>query len=210
LGESVHWHTWLKYSHLVRKSQIAIEYSYRLRCRIPGKWVFWVHVSNAAKAEQAYRDIATKVDLPGHDDPKVNILRLVLNWLSDEQNGTWLMILDNADDSGVFIDQNTSNPSYRSDSVYPGPCLMNFVPQVAHGAVLITSRNRTAAYALVGDYENIIKVDPLDKDKSLDLMKSKLKVDTVMEEDAKSLLKALEYVPLAITQACAYIKELNP
>jgi hypothetical protein len=63
---------------------------------------------------------------------------------------------------------------------------------------------------LVGDYENIIKVDPLDEDKSLDLMKAKLSVDAVMEDDAKNLLKVLEYVPLAITQASAYIRENAP
>src|SRR5947209_464878 len=193
-----------------RKSQIAIEYSYRVRCRTPEKWVFWVHASSAARVEQAYREIATKVNLPGCDDPKVNILRLVLNWLSDEQNGTWLMILDNADDSDVFFDQTTSNPVYRGNLVYSDPCLINFVPPAPHGTVLVTSRNRTAAYALVGDYENIIKVDPLDEDKSLDLMKAKLSVGAMMEEDAKNLLKVLEYIPLAITQACAYIRETSP
>src|SRR5947209_5150110 len=177
-----------------RKSQIAIEYSYRVRCRTPEKWVFWVHASSAARVEQAYREIATKVNLPGCDDPKVNILRLVLNWLSDEQNGTWLMILDNADDSDVFFDQTTSNPVYRGNLVYSDPRLINFVPPAPHGTVLVTSRNRTAAYALVGDYENIIKVDPLDEGKSLDLMKAKLSVGAMMEEDAKNLLKVLEYI----------------
>ncbi len=90
------------------------------------------------------------------------------------------------------------------------PSLITYVPQVSHGTILVTSRNRTAAFELVGDYENIIKLDPLDEDKSLDLMKAKLSVDAVMEEDAKNLLKALEYVPLAITQASAYIRENAP
>ena len=181
-----------------------------MRCQTPEKWVFWVHASNAARVEQTYREIATKVNLPGCDDPKVNILRLVFNWLSDEQNSTWLMILDNADDSGVFFDQNTSSPVYRGDLVSSGPRLINFVPPAPHGTVLVTSRNRTAAYELVGDYENIIKVDPLDEDKSLDLMKAKLPAGAMTEADAKSVLKVLDYIPLAITQACAYIRETAP
>jgi tetratricopeptide (TPR) repeat protein len=120
------------------------------------------------------------------------------------------MILDNADNSYIFFDRNTSKLDYGSDSGYSTTRLINFIPQVPHGTILVTSRNRTAAYALVGDYENIIKVDPLDEDKSLDLMKAKLSVDAVMEDDAKNLLKALEYVPLAITQASAYIRENAP
>lgn len=54
---------------------------------MPHTWVLWVHASNAARFTQAYRNIATKVDLPGRDDPKVDILRLVYDWLYDERNG---------------------------------------------------------------------------------------------------------------------------
>jgi hypothetical protein len=75
-----------------RKSQIAIEYSYILKARNPYRWIFWVHASSAARFEQAYREIATKVNIPGHDDPKANILRLVFDWLQDERNGRWFMI----------------------------------------------------------------------------------------------------------------------
>lgn len=65
-------------------------------------WVFWIHASNAFRFEQAYKDIAAKVELPERNDPKADILRLVYNWLCDERNGRWLMIWDNADDSDVF------------------------------------------------------------------------------------------------------------
>lgn len=80
-------------SPVYSKSEIAIEYAYRLKESAPDIWVFWVHASNAARFEQAYRDIAAKVDLPGRDDPKMDILRLLLNWLCDERNGRWLMNL---------------------------------------------------------------------------------------------------------------------
>lgn len=80
-------------SPVYSKSEIAIEYAYRLKESAPDIWVFWVHASNAARFEQAYRDIAAKVDLPGRDDPKTDILRLVCNWLCDEKNGRWLMNL---------------------------------------------------------------------------------------------------------------------
>ena len=84
------------------KSQIAIEYSYRLREKDPETWVFWVHASNNVRFEQAYKSIAATLHLPSWDDPKTDILGLVSRWLSDTNNGRWLMILDNADDIDVF------------------------------------------------------------------------------------------------------------
>ncbi|KAJ5878253.1 hypothetical protein N7455_001718 [Penicillium solitum] len=84
----------------VRKTQTAIEYSYRVRESTPDMWVFWIHASNAARLEQGYQQIAAAAEVPGRDDPKMNILQLVYQWLCDARNGRWLMVLDNADDDG--------------------------------------------------------------------------------------------------------------
>ena len=48
--------------------------------------------------------IADRIKLPQRDEPTANILQLVSNWLCDEANGRWTMILDNADDPTVFSD----------------------------------------------------------------------------------------------------------
>ncbi|KAE8552519.1 hypothetical protein EYB25_003897 [Talaromyces marneffei] len=64
---------------VLRKTQIAIEYSYRLQ------------------------QIATVAEIPGWDNPKANILQLVYQWLCDESNGRWMMMLDNADDDQIFF-----------------------------------------------------------------------------------------------------------
>lgn len=65
--------------------------------------VFWIHASTKIRFEQAYQEIADRLELPGRDNPKVNVLRLVYNWLSSKANGQWLMILDNVDDGSVFF-----------------------------------------------------------------------------------------------------------
>src|SRR4051794_36389173 len=91
---------------MVRKSQIVIEYAYRVRDSALRTSVFWIHASNAARFEQGYREIANEVELPARDDPRSDILRLVSEWLSDEQNGRWLIILDNADDDNVLFGLN--------------------------------------------------------------------------------------------------------
>jgi hypothetical protein len=44
-------------------------------------------------------DIADRLELRERNDPKLDVLRLVSNWLCDETNWRWMMILDNADDT---------------------------------------------------------------------------------------------------------------
>ena len=85
------------------KSQLAIEYSYQVKESSPDTWVFWVHASSAARFEEGYRKIAQRVKISGWDNPEANILQLVNTWLSDDANGRWFMIMDNADDASVFL-----------------------------------------------------------------------------------------------------------
>ena len=69
-----------------RKTQIAIEYAYRVRVKSPDTPVFWVHASNASRIELTYRAIAAAANLPGADDPKTDILNMVLRWLENGIN----------------------------------------------------------------------------------------------------------------------------
>ena len=71
-----------------RKSQIAIEYAYRLRKKHPQIQIFWVYAATNARFEQAYQDIAEKLKIPRRDDPKTNRMKLVWDWLSDKSHGT--------------------------------------------------------------------------------------------------------------------------
>ena len=86
-----------------RKSQIAIEYCYRYRKTHPAHPILWVFASTTERFEQAYRDIARRLNLPRWDDPNVDTLRIVSDWLNDEDHDGWLMVLDNADDESVFF-----------------------------------------------------------------------------------------------------------
>ncbi|CAG8196671.1 unnamed protein product, partial [Penicillium olsonii] len=182
----------------VGKTQTAIEYSYLVRESTPDMWVFWIHASNAARLEQGYQQIAAVAEIPGRDDPKMNILQLVYQWLCDARNGRWLIVLDNADDDGIFFRDNISDER--------GP-LGRFLPQAAHGSVLITSRNGLAARNLVGNDGHVIKIQPMNEAESLALLRARIPAPQPEEsgEDQKALVQALEYIPLAITQAGSYI-----
>ncbi|KAJ5565742.1 hypothetical protein N7535_007380 [Penicillium sp. DV-2018c] len=187
----------------VGKSQTAIEYSYRVRESTPDTWVFWVHASNTARLEQGYQEIAAVAEIPGRDDPKTNLLQLVHRWLCDARNGRWLMVLDNADDDGIFFRDNESHER--------GP-LVRFLPQAAHGSILVTSRNGLAARNLVGNDGHVIVVQPMNVEECLALLRARISGLQPGEsgEDEEALVQALEYIPLAITQAGSYIANRSP
>lgn len=196
-----------------RKSQIAIEYAYRVRESVSQIWVCWIHASDFVRFEQAYRDIATKVELPGRDDPEVYILRLVYNWLCDKRNGQWLMILDNADDADVFFHPDTElQATGQASSGFSGKKpWASFLPQTSNGWVLITSRNSLAAMALVGmQHNNIVRVEPMNQEDAIALLQTRFPVGRSPEHEARTLVQALECIPLTITQAAACIRVREP
>jgi hypothetical protein len=122
--------------------------------------------------------------------------------LCNEVIGPWLMILDNADDES-FLFRQAPDLSIQGQSSRGGTGpLSRFLPQALHGSILVTPRNQLVAFKLVGNYHNIIKVNQMSEK---DMLKAKFSVDPSMEDDAKRLLKELGYIPLAITQAAAYI-----
>lgn len=136
----------LELTNAARKSQIAIEYSYRLKKRCPQISTFWIHASSKARFEQSYAEIAAAVEITGTGDGKVDILQLVSKWLANPDNGSWLLILDNADDATVLLDLSKSATGTVAASLPRR--LLDFLPRVSHGAVLITTRDRTCALSL--------------------------------------------------------------
>jgi tetratricopeptide (TPR) repeat protein len=191
-----------------RKSQIAIEYSYRTRDQSPTKWVFWVHAGNQARFEAGYRRIAGATKMDGWNDPKVNILRLVHNWLCDDSNGQWTMIVDNADDATVFYPNVSQIHAVRS-SEHPLEPLSDYIPHSPNGSILITSRNHSLAERLTGNYSGVIQVMPMSKNDALVLLEKKLGFAAI-EDKASDLVDILEAMPLAITQAAAFIRKQGP
>ncbi|RYP47712.1 hypothetical protein DL768_006248 [Monosporascus sp. mg162] len=183
------------------KSQLAIQYSHNVRDATPQTFVFWVHASTKARFEEAYRDLADRLELPGRHDPKVDVLRLVSNWLCDETNGRWMMVLDNVDDVETFLSRRREGDERSESSSTP---LAVYLPQSRNGSILITSRNKDAAARLAGGHKNIKEVRAMDESQALHLFRNKLQ-SASKEEGAADLLRALDYIPLAITQAAAYI-----
>ena len=166
----------------------------------------WVHASNATRFEESIRTLADDVKVPGGQDAKANIYQLVYNWLHDDRNGKWLIVLDNADDADFLFERPDSNESEGKANTATR-ALIDFLPICAHGSTIITSRSRAVAAKIVDDLD-MISVQPMKKEHALVLLEKKLRQPA--DAMARRLAAALEYMPLAIAQAAAYIKKRAP
>ncbi|KAL9572088.1 hypothetical protein ACKAV7_003805 [Fusarium commune] len=199
------------------KSQVAIQFAHHIRDIFPETNVFWVHASSKPRFEEAYRSIADRLRLPRRNDPGVNVLGLVRDWLQGEEAGPWLMVLDNVDNLDVLF----SKPDSRKDmasrcagDVDPSALsaqqpLASFLPKCRGGTILATSRSMDAAEKLTGTHKAVRKISAMGNAQAMQLFRNKLEGD-FNEDTAADLLRALDFIPLAITQAAAYINRRAP
>ncbi|WZH46765.1 P-loop containing nucleoside triphosphate hydrolase protein [Fusarium acuminatum] len=154
--------------------------------------------------------------LPRRNDPGVDVLTLVRDWLQSEEAGSWLMILDNADDINLFCPKDDHGKSVAA-SVVGGSAtattdqrpLAACLPKYRNGKILVTSRSLDVAEKLTGTHKNIFQVSIMDVDQGLQLLCNKL-VGECDEGVVIELLRDLDFIPLAITQAAAYINRRSP
>ena len=182
----------------VGKSQLAIEFTHRLSEKSKDIWVFWIHAGTRARAEEGFKKIADTVKLAGRNQPKANIPQLVCSWLSNTANGRWIMVLDSVDDGEVFFGTRGEEKEARP--------LATWLPQSWNGSIVITTRDQDVAVRLTGRHQDTIPVGPMEEKDAVSLLEKRLG-QLPDRRVAADLVQALECVPLAISQAAAYIQE---
>lgn len=187
----------------VGKSQLEIEYAHRFTARRRDAWVFWIQAGTQAQVQEGLRTIADTVKLPGRNTKAANLPRLVHSWLSDERNGKWLIVIDGADDFDVFFGASGGASQEMSRP------LATYLPQSAHGSLVMTSRSRDLSIRLTGSIDRLIDVGPMTRQDAIALLRIRLKPPPD-EDMAAELVDALDCVPLAISQAAAYIRRKAP
>jgi tetratricopeptide (TPR) repeat protein len=119
--------------------------------------------------------------------------------LSQKEAGKWLLIFDNADSLDMWS---------RSTVVGSTP-LTDYLAQHEQGHVLFTTRNRKAAVLLAS--ANVIHVSEPDPQAAVRILEKSLIDKTLLNDGGEAvaleLLEQLAFLPLAITQAAAYINE---
>ena len=184
---------------MYRKTQFVVDFCYRYHKRDPLGHVFWVHASTASRIDQAYKQIARALNLPGWDDLSLNTFEIVSDWLN--KHGRWLLVLDNADDIDLFFGP-PATALYQKR-------MHEYLPRCGDCKTVITTRDKRVAYRL-SDREDPIVVDTMTTSDASDLLKSRLSDENLHPRhanDHRQLLEVLGHLPLAITQAAAFITE---
>lgn len=179
----------------VGKTQVALQLAYWAKENKPELSIFWVPALSDSTFQQACADIAKKlaIKISGDDDPRA----LLRQHLCSADAGEWLLIVDNADDYALLFEDNSA--------VTEG--LMDFLPQSEGGRILITTCLWRVATAAAGN--QVVDLGQMSPDDAMShLEKSLIPKDGVQETSERNeLLVELEHLPLAITQAAAYLNE---
>lgn len=140
--------------------------------------------------------------MPGLDDPNQQTLKLVQDWFNENANGDWLMILDNMDDIDIVFGRKAGVPEGGMMKT-----IMQWLPRFSAGLVIITTRDRRLGERMVPG-KKPIAIEPMNM-KDAELLLSKRLPEGYGGDEvlSRQLLEFLDLLPLAITQATAFITE---
>ncbi|KXX73750.1 Nephrocystin-3 [Madurella mycetomatis] len=175
----------------VGKTQLALEAAFRVRGDCS---VFWVPAIDASSFENAYREIGRRLNVKGIEEDKGDVKALVKAALSHENVGSWLLVIDNADDAELLFGAG-------------GLRLSDCVPFSLNGSVLITTRNHDVAMKLDISNRNTLVLREMTKSEATKLLERNLPESQRDAQSMASLLDFLAGLPLAIKQASAFMSK---
>ncbi|KAG5753304.1 hypothetical protein H9Q70_004045 [Fusarium xylarioides] len=178
------------------KTQIALHYAYQ-RCIDDEKCcVFWVHADSAANFTSDYMKIAKELGIEEQlSGPE--LLDAVRRGI--ESRPKWLLIIDNADNLGIF----------GIDCLEEKSNLFKYVPHGRQGTVLWTSRDEHIVGTLVGALRGI-QVGPMATIEAASLLATSRGISlTSVSPEIYGLIDELEYLPLVISQAGAFMRRMS-
>ncbi|KAL4777600.1 hypothetical protein BDW60DRAFT_173483 [Aspergillus nidulans var. acristatus] len=176
----------------VGKTQIALELAYRVRERDPSCSVFWIPCTSNASVEQAFMGVAQTIGL--QEVKASDAKERVKAYLSQVHAQNWLLIFDNADDMDMWV-RDSAGATELTDFLLPSE----------QGHILFTTRNRKLAVRLASPF--VVDVSEPDTGTSVKILQEALQKKELLEDkdETIALLEQLTFLPLAISQAAAYI-----
>jgi len=176
----------------IGKSQLAIEYAYRFGS-IYRNLIWFINAETATTTQNDFFAFANHFNLPLSPDFMPEELQTAIKtWLGNQTD--WLLIFDNLE----FV-----------DVVSP------YLPNKINGRIIITTRNTRI------DFGSQLTLGVFDMDEALAFIRKRLSKDEELllefykkdENDfdtvAPKLIERLGFLPLALEQAAAYIKEVK-
>jgi len=173
----------------IGKTQTAIEYAYRHGDEYIT--VLWAKAESRETLTSSFVAIAELLNLPGKNAQEQNIVvAAVKRWL--ENNTSWLLIFDNADDLALARE---------------------FLPSGGKGHVLLTTRAQTT-----GGIAQRVEIEEMELEEGALFLLRRAKMlaqdapldvaSTTDQTKAKTIVKELGGLPLALDQAGAFIEEV--
>ena len=203
------------------KSQIALEHAYWYQLNYPASSVFWLDASSPDQLRGCLEMAAAHCGLSRPDDTSTVVLERFDRWLLDGNNGHWLMIVDGANDMQIMLGSSDDNLPGKQGTGRP-PLLPKIIghqiPAAAHGKVLFTTNNRSLGNMLAAQ-DFLLEVHDMKPQDACTLIRKQLESDvlanssarnqciTWLDTDLEILAENLEYLPLALAQAAAYIRQ---
>ena len=158
--------------------------------------MFWVYAYNAERLRKAFDDIAKQVNIPGHQDPEADTLRLVKEWFESDASGQWLLIIDNVDNTELLYPSTAQGTRYA-----------DYLPMSDNGSILLTTRNGKVGHEFAAAH-NVLTLSGMEPEESMALLLTRLGVSQP-DESLKELAEELGQVPLALVQAASFINQNN-
>lgn len=174
----------------IGKTQIALEYSFRYRQHY--RFVFWINATTRETLLSSLVTIACLLQLPEKDAYDYRrIIQAVKRWLASHEE--WLLILDNADDLTMAS---------------------ALIPAEHSGHLLLTTHAQA-----VGSLAQKIEVETMEMAEATlfllrrtKLLAPEASLDQASHEQlaaAEALAIEIDFLPLALDQAGAYIEEVG-
>ena len=126
----------------------------------------------------------------------------MLEWLEDARNTGWLLVLDALDDMETTFPSEIAG-GFRSPLK---KSILDYIPKASSGTLLVTSRDRRIGHRLSG-YDNTLRILEPTLPEALSLLRRKLLDKKIADSKLAELVTELGHLPLALTQAAAYINE---
>ncbi|MER6484705.1 MULTISPECIES: tetratricopeptide repeat protein [Streptomyces] len=169
----------------VGKTQLAAHYAETVRASVDVQ--VWVTATSRDSVVSTYAAAARAVCARVPEDPELAAV-VFRDWLGTTDK-RWLLVLDDVAHAAVLL------------SLWP--------PQNPSGKCLITTRNRDAR---IQQGRRTVDVGVYTEDEAVGYVTAHLSAcgQEVVREDAAALANDLGHLPLALTQACAYIALNEP
>ncbi|KAK2026468.1 kinesin light chain [Colletotrichum zoysiae] len=174
----------------IGKTQVALQMAFWFKENRPTWSIFWVPAYSMTAFEKACNDIVNSVDIQVAKDEDAK--EAVQRFLNSRDAGNWLLIVDNADDDHTM---------FRSDG---SPGINKFLPANEDGRIMFTSRFRKLASELAG--KEVFELQKMSTPEARRFFENAMpREETLPDELVEELLAQLEHLPLAISQATAYL-----